>query len=264
MSAFYSQNVTQNSQNIAATPGLFLLNPSSNRKFVAGESSRIGNVRFGYIVVAILLIIAVGVGYLGINDLIRTNHAEQSGTATEAIVTDGYSSTSNRGGTSYYIDYEFKIDGQVYKKHVGIGSDLYNRLLIGDPVHIKYLPSDPSVSVLSGTDKDDTDRNSSIAMLAIVLPTCLIISGLILLNDRKNRKLSRGQLLPGTITAVRGRNGSRGSYLVSIDYRFTNPFGQEITKSQTGNRPDLRRAGLPAAGTPITVLYVDDKLQRLM
>src|SRR5258708_11033787 len=177
-----------------------------------------------YSIVQMLLIVAVGVGYVFAAELIRANQAEQSGTATQAIVTDGYSSTSNRGGTSYYIDYELKVDGQVYKKHVGVGSDLYNKLLIGDAVQVKYLPSDPNVSVLTGPDKDDTDRNSGLLALVIVLPTCLIISGLILLNDRKNRKLSKGQLLPGTIVGARGRSGSRGSYLVPIDYRFTSPY----------------------------------------
>src|SRR5437016_6218952 len=135
MSAYFSQN----SQSIAATPGLFLLNPSGNRKFVSGEVSRIGNVRLMYVIVAILMLVAVGVGYVFATDLIRTNQAEQSGTATEAIVTDGYASTSSKGSTSYYIDYEYKLEGQVYKKHVGVGSDLYNRLLIGDAVQIKYL-----------------------------------------------------------------------------------------------------------------------------
>src|SRR5258708_18221579 len=217
-----------------------------------------------YSIVQMLLIVAVGVGYVFGSNISRANAAEQCGTATQAIVTDGYSSTSNKGGTSYYIDYELKVDGQVYKKHVGIGIDLYNRLLIGDAVQVKYLPSDPNVSVLTGSDKDDTDRNSGILALVIVLPICLIISGLILLNDRKNRRLSKGQLLPGTVVGAPGRSGSRGSYLVTIDYRFTSPYGQETTRGQAGNRPDLRKTALPAAGTPVTVLYVDDKLQRLM
>src|SRR5579859_1361943 len=102
-------------QSIAATPGLFLLNPSGSRKFVSGESSRIGNARLMYIIAAILLIVAIGVAYTFVSGLLRSNQAEQSGTPTEALITDGYSSTSSRGSTSYYIDYEFKIDGQVYK-----------------------------------------------------------------------------------------------------------------------------------------------------
>src|SRR5262249_35329654 len=161
-----------------------------------------------------------------------------------------------RGSTSYYIDYEFKVTGQVYKRHVEIGNALYSRLLIGKTVQIKYLPSDPNTSVLTGADKDATEQGNGILATALTVPICRLIAGLILRTDLKNRRLSKGQLLPGKILSAQGRAGSRGSYLVTVEYSFTNPGGQQLTRKEVQNRPDLRRSTLPAAGTPITVLYV--------
>ena len=43
-------------QAIAATPGLFLLSPTANRKFVTGEKSRIGNSTTMYIIAAIFFL----------------------------------------------------------------------------------------------------------------------------------------------------------------------------------------------------------------
>jgi hypothetical protein len=251
-------------QAIATTPGLFLISPSANRKFVMGEKSRIGNSTTMYIMAAIFFLIAGAIAYYFGGGVLRADEAARSGKTTRAEITDAYSSRSNKGGTSYYIDYEFKAGGQTYKKHVQIGSGLYNNTYIGDSVSIKYLPTDPNVSVLTGDYKDDTERNNGIILMAIFLPTCLIIGALILWVDGSNRRISGGQLLAGQIISSQGRAGSKGTYNVTIEYGFTNPYGQQLTKKQTSNRPDLRKSPLPAAGTPVAVLYVDDKFYRLM
>ncbi len=254
----------QQRQAIAATPGLFLLSPSANRKFVSGEKSRIGNSRTMNIWAAIFFLLAAAAAYFVGGSVLRTEEAARSGTATKAIITDGYISKSSKGGTSYYIDYEFKINGQVYKRHLQIGSALYNGLSIGDTVTIKYLQSDPDVSVLTGDFKDDTERTQNIVLTAIFLPTFLIIGALILRVDGRNRRYSSGQLLPGQIVSAQGKAGSKGAYIVSVEYSFTNPYGQQLTKKQSNNRPDLRKNPLPAAGSPAAVLYVDDNFFKLM
>jgi hypothetical protein len=251
-------------QAIAATSGLFLLSPSANRKFVAGEKSRIGSSTTMLLIAAIFFLLAALAIYLFGGAVLRTDEAERSGTVTKAMIVDGYVSKGSKGSTSYYIDYEFKLNGQVYRKHILIGSTLYNRVLIGDTVTIKYLPSDPKVSVLSGDDQDDTDRNENIGIMVISVPICLIIGAYCLWVDGKNRRISRGQLLPGQILRAEGKRGSKGSYTVSIDFGFTNPYGQQLIKKQSKNRPDLRNTPLPAVGTPVAVLYVDDNFFRLM
>jgi len=251
-------------QAIASTPGLFLLSPRANRKFVTGEKSRVGNGTTMSIIAVILFLLAVAIAYFVGGGIVRADEAARSGITTNAILTDGYSSTSNKGLTSYYIDYEFKIAGQIYNRHVLIDSSLYDRVSIGDTVSINYLPSDPDISVLTGDDKDDTERTQNIVILAVFLPTCLIIGATILWVDGKNRRLSGGQLLLGQIISAQGRSGTRGAFRVTVEYGFTTPYGQQLTKKQSNNRPDLRKTPLPAAGTPAVVLYVDDKFYRLM
>src|SRR5215813_13794164 len=72
MSAVFDQQ----RQSVAATPGLFLLNPSGNRKFVSGQTSRIGNGRLVYVIVAILTIIAIGIAFYFASSLLRANEVE--------------------------------------------------------------------------------------------------------------------------------------------------------------------------------------------
>src|SRR6185436_13043931 len=133
-------------------------------------------------------------------------------------------------------------------KHIEIGSALYNRLRIGNTVQIKYLPSDPNISVLTASDTDDTERNNGILATSLTVPPCLLIAGLMLFNDRKNRILSKGQLLPGKIISAQAKPGNKGAYLVTIDYSFADAYGQQLTRKQTQNRPDLRKTSLPTAG----------------
>src|SRR5258708_1549608 len=99
-------------QALAATPGVFLLSPRANRKVVTGEKSRIGNGTTMSIIAVILFLLAAVIAYFVGGSIVRADEAARSGITTKAIITDGYSSKSNKGVTSYYIDYEFRIDGQ--------------------------------------------------------------------------------------------------------------------------------------------------------
>jgi hypothetical protein len=251
-------------QAIAATPDLFLANPSANRKFVSGERPRIGNSRTMFIAAGIFFLIAAAVGYFVGTSVLRGDEAARSGIPTKAIITDGYMNRSSKGARSYYIDYEFKVNGKVYTRHFEISSQLYDQIRIGDTVTISYLQSDPNVNVLTGDYKDDTERNEGIVLMAIAIPVCVLIGSLILWIDGKNRRLSAGQLLTGQIINATAKPGNKGAYNLTVDYSFTNPYGQQFTKKQMYNRTDLKKSPLPEAGTPVAVLYVDDKLFRLM
>ena len=56
----------------------------------------------------------------------------------------------------------------------------------------------------------------------------------------------------------------RECYMVAVDYRFTAPSGDTIIDRDEHNRPDLRRAELPAPGTPLHVLFLDDATYALL
>lgn len=87
------------------------------------------------------------------------------------------------------------------------------------------------------------------------------------------RLVREGRVLPGTLTACTSRvettaEASLGevprSYLVTVEYRFTSPTGQDIADQAEHNRPDLRRVDLPEAGAGVRVLYLDDQTYALL
>jgi hypothetical protein len=81
-----------------------------------------------------------------------------------------------------------------------------------------------------------------------------------------------GTLLLGTVGSADGRWVTTGSgknrsrkYKVTLNYRVSLPDGEVVNKTETHDRNDLARGGLPEAGTPIAVLYVQDtKKMRLL
>jgi hypothetical protein len=75
------------------------------------------------------------------------------------------------------------------------------------------------------------------------------------------------QILSGEIMGITGetRYDQPGSpYEVSVDYRFTTPDGLVLRGSARAPRDDLRYAVLPAPGTPVRVVYMDDKTHTML
>jgi hypothetical protein len=81
-----------------------------------------------------------------------------------------------------------------------------------------------------------------------------------------------GTLLMGTVGSANGRWVTTGSgknrsrnYKVTLNYRVSLPDGEVVNKTETHDRNDLARGGLPEPGDPVAVLYVPDtKKMRLL
>src|SRR5699024_6269539 len=156
------------------------------------------------------------------------------------------------------------VDGISYTDEQKVSASTYSSLYIGDEVLVRYLPDDPTVSALSGGNRDDSVLTENQIVSVIALATGSVIALSLLWVDYRNRlHSSRGRPLPGEITAATGRRGSKGAYNVTVKYRFRTPSGAILEKKATANRRDLRD-NLPYPGTPVMVLYVSDRMQRLM
>lgn len=84
--------------------------------------------------------------------------------------------------------------------------------------------------------------------------------------QRANRLAANGVVLVGQATHIHGRWVSSGSgssrsrsYKVTVQCRVKLPDGRIFSAQGTATRGDLRNAVLPNPGTPVAVLYVDDK-----
>lgn len=248
-------------RSVVLPPGLFLLN-ESNYKFVSGQSRRIGSSRIMLIMVLIVAAIAGAICVSTWSTANELRQIEATGLKTLGTVSDG---RSVRGrSSSYYITYRYRVGETFYTREQEVDSGTYHGLRIGTEVVVRYLPDNPAAAALSGEDYDAHTLRESDIVSAVSLVIGGIIVVVMLWLDWRNRRLStRGRLLPGTIIHVEGRRGSKGAYNVTVTYRFQTPTGDWLEKKSTSDRRDLRNA-LPPNGSPVMVLYISDRFQRLM
>jgi hypothetical protein len=124
-------------------------------------------------------------------------------------------------------------------------------------------------------DGDETHATVS----AIGLAAFLIVGGAYYVTSRhgaaaaRRRMIDEGQVLPGTVVDCTARHETTTeaalgevtrTYVVAVDYRFTPPAGDTIADRAEHDRPDLRRVEPPAAGTPVRVLYLDERTHALL
>ena len=55
-----------------------------------------------------------------------------------------------------------------------------------------------------------------------------------------------------------------GAFLLTVEYHFATPGGEQILDHAEHSRPDLRRAELPTAGTELLVLYLNERTYALL
>lgn len=114
---------------------------------------------------------------------------------------------------------------------------------------------------------------------AMGLAALLIVGGGYYVANRhgtaaaRKRMIAEGQVLHGTVVECTARHETTSeaalgevtrTYMVAVDYRFTPPSGDTIINRDEHDRPDLRRAELPAAGTPLRVLFLNDATYALL
>jgi hypothetical protein len=119
----------------------------------------------------------------------------------------------------------------------------------------------------------------SSSLSAAVSAVVLIAGGAYFVNQRHSTAeahahlIRDGKVLPGTLITCSGRVETAAeatlgevsrAFLVTVEYHFTTPDGEQIVDHAEHSRPDLRRAELPAAGTEVLVLYLDDRTYALL
>ncbi|MEO8613159.1 MAG: hypothetical protein ABI690_35030 [Chloroflexota bacterium] len=85
-------------------------------------------------------------------------------------------------------------------------------------------------------------------------------------KKREIRLLSQnGNVVLGRIAKSRIGNGKMAGFFTHIEYYVTLPSGKVITGKQYQSRSDIKAdADLPPPGTPIAVIYANDKVYRIL
>ena len=95
---------------------------------------------------------------------------EQDGVDTPAQVV-GQSVTSGRRGRKTYrlaVDYRAEAGGATHHKDFSVAKETYERSQNGEPLTVRYLPSDPTVSKLNGESSEGTRMIIAGAVVAFV------------------------------------------------------------------------------------------------
>jgi hypothetical protein len=112
--------------------------------------------------------------------------------------------------------------------------------------------------------------HSELFLIVLFFGGCLMIATTITSAADYAQKLyqryqKEGYVVPGEILACVGSTGhlslqySTRSFVLQVQYQFTTPGGKVIRASLTEPRSDWNEAALPTPGTPVYVLYFNDR-----
>ena len=151
------------------------------------------------------------------------------------------------------VAYRWNIGDRSYEGEAKIRLQAWQTLAVGEPIAIRYVPSDRPVSVLAGTEPSVLP--AFLAPLASI--GVLVLAGACVVRLRADRRLlSEGRVAPAIVTAHKKSGTSRSGQHRSIVYQFAQLTGAVVTATSAAPRK------IPAIGSRIVVLYAPDEPQR--
>lgn len=245
------------------------LTPGGKRRLYDSRTFYFAALAFWGVIAAVLGLATLLIGVFGQQ---TQSLLDASGATSEAIVVDRetMSFATSRSGeqtTEFQVIYQFSAGGadggtaQVYLNTSAVSEETYHRTQVGDTIAIRYLPENPSISAIVG----DTDTHAQGLMavgVVLLVASPLLWCWMIWLRMR-NRRLTRdGQVIEGRILGAKMKRAYRAGYYMDISYQFFSPQGKELKGTATSMRPEHYDS--LSEGTPVAVLWVNDKLYRLL
>lgn len=197
---------------------------------------------------------------------------------TKGVVIDGWVSSTpvdlgpepgmlSGSEDDYHIGYQFEVPAPAGPKRLqadaSVSEEAYNSLKKGAELTVRYDRTNPSFSRIEG----ETGLLPFVLVTFGVMQVGVGVIGVpvVLMERKKKLALARGgERLAGRIVECAGRRDDDGHLQVDVKYQFVSPSGREISASRTAARPDLTEQTLPAAQTPVIVLYASDSNYQLM
>lgn len=181
------------------------------------------------------------------------------------VISRRHEETPRRLNDRWFVSYQFTLpDGRSVEGEAEISEHEYLNFADGAPVMIKYLPETPIDSVLAYQEMHPPDFEFLIILIGLAIGTVLVVIGYALVVTLRNRRYERqGVILRGEVVSCEGKD--RGaSYFVTTRFKFKTLDGREIVRELSEEREDLRRSDLPKPGASIAVLYVTDRMYKLL
>jgi hypothetical protein len=254
----------------AAEP--FVLNPDNRPLLDEGTpTSALASNRNEEMIGGTYLILVIGVllsgimAVLAVLDWMDWGALRDAGVSTEATIT-GRRIDDSGDNTSYYVSYTYQHipadgDPRTYQSEERVNSVTYDSAEQGRRVAALYIPDDPERVTIDV--RLEPPWIQTVGMLFSV-GLFIVVPLLIISHDRRRAQVA--QRLRESSSMVRGEvvkctgNAADDDYYVRLTYRFQSPAsGKTIQQAQRLQRDDMDDESLPAPGTPVIVLYRDDK-----
>jgi hypothetical protein len=165
------------------------------------------------------------------------------------------------GPTRYNVTFRFVVDDRVYVVTESVEQLTYVRAGNEELLPVSYALHDPNTASIEPVNRR---REQPLGLICGNLFWWAIVLGLayyVLSPMRKRQRLSReGTLISGQIIHCSGRKDSDNDLRLKAGVRFRSPqTGQWIEKNYLRTRNDLKSKPLPQLGTPVHILYINDK-----
>jgi hypothetical protein len=240
-----------------------------NQRFLNGTSDRIAwfnNAQLSHVlsavgvVVGALFAVILAASLPGWLDRLRFDR--------EAVPATGYvvSLSEERGRRrTYYVVYRIATgpEGGGPERKARVDKGLHDRLRPGDAVAVRCLPGDPATSRLDG-EEGGTNLFTLLVFGGFAAPGVFGLRHLIRVRNRARRLARDGQALTGEVRDCTGRKQRKGGYIVELRFAFREPGGQDLEAAEEAERRDLLGQPLPLPGTPVVVLFVDEKCYQVL
>lgn len=253
------------SDSVSIPEDIFILNPT-HQKMVTGKRA------YGYywkqygligLFLSLFFAVIILVSLPGLLTEVRLATLKTAQTKGEVL---DHRISRSKKSTSYYVRYQFTVDGRTYEREEAVSGSEYNSYEVGGSAPITYVAGDPNTSHLGENGIRWAEMMPAIIMGGFSLIFLVVWMGSSLPHYLRIRRMKRdGQLLLGRLKSSNGNLVTRGSgksrrtdYDVTIYCEFTTPTGKAINTNSTFARNDLKKTVLPESGT-IAVLYVSDE-----
>jgi len=126
------------------------------------------------LVLAIPLFFAVAFGAAALYEMwidsrLRTDSKTAEGNITELR-------RDSRLGLIYtFIEYNYRIGTDEYSARQAVTADHFERLKEGDLIAVNYVPSNPAISRMAGSDQDNANRRSMINRALVLFAVWVIL-----------------------------------------------------------------------------------------
>jgi hypothetical protein len=165
---------------------------------------------------------------------------------------------------SYYVSFQFSDDINNYSLERRVSKDIYDTAEKGVNIPIVYVPLHPEWTKIVGNESPPSLLSvlGSLIWIGIIL---LVIVFAIRAYWRDRFLARNGIRVEGVILASSYSTDSEGGLTLRLEYAFEMPDSHKfLTKTECATRNDLQGKPLPPPGTPVLILYYNERQYMLL